>query len=327
MKVSIVIPVRDEARTIGPLLDSLFRQTRPPDEIVIVDGGSSDGTVRIVEAYQARHDRLKLVRARQAFPGEGRNLGVRAAAHPVIAFTDAGIILEPRWLEKLCEPMEQDDGTDVVYGHYEPLTPTFFTECAALAYVPPPSLRGARPIRAPSTASCLLRRKVWQSVGGFPPYRAAEDLVFFEAVERAGFRIAYAPEAIAYWQMAPDWTSTFRRFAVYSRHNLRAGRARYWHYGLARQYAAAVACLALAAAHSRWWALVPALGLLARTVRTAYRKRHAFAFRDVFRPRRLVCLAALLLLVDAATWWGSALWVWQDLLRGSGQPGGTYGYP
>ncbi len=315
LAVSVVVPVRDEAEAVSGLLDSLRAQSRAPSEIVVVDGGSRDRTLEIV-ARSAREDaRIRLVRAQDAFPGVGRNLGVETAVHDVIAFSDAGIRLEPGWLEALCAPMEADPTVDVVYGHLDPVTDTFFRECAALAYVPAPAVRDGIRIRAPFLPSSLMRRAVWARVGGFPPFRAAEDLIFMEAVARGGFRIAYAPAAVAHWQIAPTWAATFHRFATYSRENLRAGRARYWHYGVARLYGIGLGCLVLAALQHPFWALGAPAGLVARTTRMAHRKRAAFAFHDVFRPKRLFCLAALLVLLDAATAWGAWLWLWRDRLR------------
>ena len=191
---------------------------------------------------------------------------------------------------------------------------SFFKECAALAYVPATTKRDEGRIRIPFIASSLMKRFVWEAVGGFPPFRAAEDLIFMEAIEKKKFKIAYMPEAVAYWQIPGDWTRTFWRFAKYSRHNLIAKRARYWHYGVARLYGAGAIFLALALVHSPAWALLPAVGLIGRTIRTAYRKRCAFAFRDVFRPKRLLYLLGLLVVMDAATAWGFCVWVWGDRL-------------
>jgi len=306
--VSLVVPVYNEERTIGPLLDSVFDQTRPPDEVIIVDGASTDGTCGIVEGLIRQGRAIRLLRAGRAHPGEGRNLGVQAAAHDAVAFTDAGVLLDARWLEKLSEPLERDPSTEAVYGTYEPILGTFFKECAALAYVPPRVVRDGSRIRGPSTVSCLMKKSVWKAVGGFPRYRAAEDLIFFEGVARGGFTIAYAPDAVARWQIVDDWRSVFPKFSRYSYHNLVAGRARDWHYGVARFYAAAGISVALAVLHTPWWLLAPVVLHAARVLKTAFLKRRAFEFRDVLRPKRLLCVGALLLLLDAATWWGAVRW-------------------
>ena len=69
MKVSVVIPVRDEEHSIRELLDSLLAQTRPPDEIVITDGGSVDATPQIIEEYIRKGAPVRLIRAGRGIAG------------------------------------------------------------------------------------------------------------------------------------------------------------------------------------------------------------------------------------------------------------------
>lgn len=77
MEVSVVVPVRNEEATIAELLDSLRAQTLPPAEIIIVDGGSTDATLRTAEEHRVRGMPLKILRLEQAFPGEGRQRNTR----------------------------------------------------------------------------------------------------------------------------------------------------------------------------------------------------------------------------------------------------------
>src|SRR5438128_30491 len=187
-KVSVVVPIRDEENTIGVLLGCLSAQTRRPDEVVLVDGGSTDRTQRIAQDFIERAHYTRLISVGKAYPGEGRNVGIAIAEHGLIALTDAHVQLPPEWLEKLCEPIERDPTIAVVYGSLEPVTKTIFEQCAALAYVPARSGSDKGNIRGPSVASMLIRKEVWAAVGGFPGYRASEDLIFMERVERRGFR-------------------------------------------------------------------------------------------------------------------------------------------
>src|SRR4026207_2176943 len=112
MKVSIVVPVRDEEHSIRELLDSLLTQTRPPDEIVITDGGSTDATPQIIEEYIRKGAPVRLIRAGAALPGRGRNLGAAQARSEWLGFTDAGIRLEKNWLEVLVAKAEEDARVD-----------------------------------------------------------------------------------------------------------------------------------------------------------------------------------------------------------------------
>src|SRR5436190_19828103 len=130
MKVSVVIPVRDEENSIRELLDSLLAQTRPPDEIVITDGGSVDATPQIIEEYINKGAPVRLIRAGAALPGRGRNLGAAQASHEWLGFTDAGIRLANHWLETLVATAAADQSVDVVYSKWAPVTYRLFNWCA-----------------------------------------------------------------------------------------------------------------------------------------------------------------------------------------------------
>ena len=227
-RVSLVIPVQDEEQSIVALLRSIAEQRRPPNEVVLVDAGSRDLTVERALSMISLCP-LKIVRCERVYPGVARNHGVGASEESEwIAFTDGGIVLHPDWLWELLEAAEEE--TDVILGNVDPISRTLFQECAAVAYVP---ARDEKGMRGPCVPSCLVRRSTFVSMGGFPPYRAAEDLIFFERLRTAAARVAYAPRAVANWQIAGTVRETFGRFASYSDHNLIAGRGRHWHAGVA----------------------------------------------------------------------------------------------
>lgn len=307
--VSLVIPVRDEARTLQELYASITSQTFKPDEIIFVDGGSKDETIGQIKALARRDGRIRVINVENATPGRGRNLGIAAAGNEWVALTDAGIKLESDWLEQLVEVVDRDPQVMVVYGNYEPVTETFFDRCAALAYPPPKVLRDGKPMRGPSIASCLIKRQVWKAVGGFPDLRAAEDLIFMDRVAEAGFKTGWAAGATVWWQLRPDLSSTFRKFALYSKHNVWAGMQRHWHYGIARQYLIWLSFILLALVHSWWWALVPVLGYAARVAKGIWSRREGRGLWWAFDPVQFAGVAVILLTIDLATFvgWGEAL--------------------
>ena len=100
MKVSLAITVLNESDHIRRLFDSVVKQTRQPDEVVVCDGGSKDNTLDLIREYSDRLP-LKIVTKEGANISQGRNEAIRNASHEIVAVTDAGVWLEERWLEEL----------------------------------------------------------------------------------------------------------------------------------------------------------------------------------------------------------------------------------
>jgi glycosyltransferase involved in cell wall biosynthesis len=305
----VVIPARDEGESIDALLDSLLRQRRRAAEIVVVDAGSRDDTADRVRRWSERVAAIRLVEAGEAYPGEARNAGIAAASFDWIALTDAGIRVDPDWLSGLWKAHEAEPEVEMVFGHYEPSVRGWVTELAVLTYIAPCEARDGRWWRGGSVASLLLRRDLWERCGRFPRYRAAEDLIFLEAAARDGCRTAAAPEAGVTWEIPDGVAATFRRFAGYSRHNLAAGRGRYWHRGVARIYVAAgvLALVGATVTPAAWGVLVA--GTAARVGRSIWRRQAGSGVRAPWRPDRVLGVAAMQLLLDLATAWGALVWL------------------
>src|SRR5260370_10419825 len=134
--------------------------------------------------------------------------------------------------------------------------------------------------------------------------RAAEDLIFFEEIERKGFKFKWAPKAVVHWEMQPTLGRTFRRFFVYSSVNVWAGRQRYWHYGVARLYALALPFLVLAILQSPLWLLIPIVGLCARVCHNIWLQREGRGLTWVLNPVRFAYVLVITLVVDLATFSG-----------------------
>lgn len=317
MKVSVIVPVRDEEDSIRELLDGLLEQTRLPDEIIITDGGSVDATAQIIEEYIEKGAPVRLIRAGIALPGRGRNLGAAQAQYDWLGFTDAGIRPAKDWLEALVRRAEQDESIDMVYGSWAPVTDTFFKECAAIAYVPPPTSRDGIIVRPRFIASTLLRREAWQAVKGFPEHlRSGEDLVFMDRVEGAGFRFVHEPLAQVEWNLRPTLSATFKRFLVYSRNNIRAGLWRQWQATILSRYLVLLLLLlAILVIDARWF-WIPILfwlGMLAaRAAISIKRNRYCYPASFAYNLKRAVLVMSLLAALDTAAIVGSLQWLLLD---------------
>lgn len=317
MNISVIIPVRNEGESIRQLLDSLENQTLKPAEIVISDAGSTDDTVQTVVDYH-RSIPIRLIRGGPAFPGRGRNLAASQTAHEWIAMIDAGVKPEPTWLESLARSTQNND-VDVVYGVFEPVTDTLFKRCAVMAYVPPPVEIQGKLIRTRSVASMLLRRSVWDSVGGFPEnLRSAEDLLYLNKLEQADFRVAHAPDALVHWQVQPNPWRTFKRFVTYSHHNIRAGLWRQWQATIFKRYLLLLLMVLPGFKFGNTWLVVVIglwLGLLnARAVVSIWRNNVCYPGGILQNCARMAVLVPLLALLDAATIVGTVQWAIKDNL-------------
>ena len=320
IEISVVVPVLNEEESIRILLDGLLNQTLPPNEIVITDGGSIDGTREIIEEFVSRGAPVKLVRERDSLPGRARNVGVENARCDWIAFTDAGTRPAPDWLAELAGKARDDGAAAVVFGSYEPVVDSFFRQCAAIAYVPATTLTPNGPVRPLSIVSALMRRTVWEGVGGFPEHlRSAEDLVFMNRIEAGGYRITRAPRAVVYWTIQPGLWKTFRRFVTYSRNNIRAGLWRKWQAAIFQRYALIGVVAVPAVFLGVKWLAIPLLLVLAqlviRAIRALHQNRHSYPARITRSILRLLLVVVIVATLDAAAFVGSVSWLLFDRLH------------
>ncbi|HXV85062.1 MAG TPA: glycosyltransferase family 2 protein [Gemmatimonadales bacterium] len=102
-RVTVIIPCLNEVRYISPCLDSICRQSYPRAcmEVLVLDGGSTDGTLRAVERYAAQHAWIRLIPNPRRIAATALNIGIRSAGGDVIARMDAHCEYPPQYLERL----------------------------------------------------------------------------------------------------------------------------------------------------------------------------------------------------------------------------------
>lgn len=216
--VTLAATVLNEAETLVEWWRSIISQTRLPDEVVVVDGGSRDGTAeRLRELSMEAPFPVRL----EILPGSniarGRNRAVSLAGSEVIAVTDAGCVLDPAWLENLTVPFGEEPGVELVAGFYQPLVRSWFEALSACVTLPlPREVRGERFM--PSSRSLAFRKEVWERVGGYPEWLdIGEDMYFNHRWRELGIRHVFRPEALVYWRMRPDPLSFLRQYFNYAR--------------------------------------------------------------------------------------------------------------
>lgn len=299
--LALVIPLKNEEASIDSLIASIRNQSLQPAEIILVDGGSTDRTVARLKQLFNGDEQTKIIEAGKAMPGKGRNIGTEATSCEWIAYTDAGIRLDKYWLEKLVTKALDNPDADVIYGNFNPELNTFFSKCASIAYVPP-ARQGS--IRSNFIASSLVRKAAWKMAGGFPDWRAAEDLIFMENLKKGGAVSINAPDAMVYWQLRPSLGSTYSRFDLYSKYNVWAGRQAYWHYGVAKQYLVVAGALLLAVFHSIYWLLALPLWMAVRVGKRLIQHRQEIDRNTLLNPACWFMVMLILITLDLATFSG-----------------------
>lgn len=233
MQVTLISTVLNEGENIRGLLDSIVRQTRQPDEVIFVDGGSSDQTVAVLESYRGRLP-LRVMVAAGCNISEGRNIAIKAARGEIIAATDAGVILADNWLEAIIAPFDADPTVDMVGGFFEADARTTF-ELAMGATVLPLANEIDGVDFLPSSRSVAFRRALAEQVGGYPEWLDyCEDLIFDLRMKDSAQRFVFAPDAIAHFRPRGSLRSFWKQYRLYARGD---GKADLWRKRHAIRYA------------------------------------------------------------------------------------------
>lgn len=232
--VSVIATVLDERDAVDRLVEGVTAQLREQDELVVVDGGSRDGTYERLLEHARRDVRVRVLSAPASNIAAGRNVAVRAAHHELIACTDAGCRLASQWLERLIAPLLVDDALDGPPGLAAsvphvlargPLQRAQSLACYADANEaanPTPLVRlygrlfgGVFDPSLPFARSLAFTRQAWRDAGGFPErLRWVEDGVFGRAVA-AHHRCVLATGAEVYWEQRESVGATFKMYYRY----------------------------------------------------------------------------------------------------------------
>ncbi len=250
--VSVASTVLNESDDIDSLVESLMRQTLAPAEVIIVDGGSTDGTWERLQAARAKYPTLVPIRdescSLQHSPGpiaRGRNVAIAAASSDIVATADAGCTYHPDWLANLTAPIFAGDSQYSVGGSYIDSANSTVWDVASAPFF------GVKLNPDAATKSCTarsmaFRKELWRRVGGFPEdVFLGEDTVFDSEVRKL-VAPAFPERAKASYQPRHTFRSALRQMVSYSvTDGVLGGRsARLWR-NLARCLAEILAILAL----------------------------------------------------------------------------------
>ncbi|HUC36957.1 MAG TPA: glycosyltransferase family A protein [Acidimicrobiales bacterium] len=200
-EISVVIPARDAAATIGYQLDALAGQSFDGAwEVIVVDDGSSDGTAEAAGQWADRLPSLRVVSSTESRGRSGAlNLGTRAALGRRIAYCDADDVVSPSWLSSIVGALRDHE---VATGPIDLAllnAPEIYRWRGRTGWQRLPDWLGF----LPTALSCNLgmRRDLFDRLGGFDPKLAfGQDFDFVWRAQLDGATLGFAPAAVVHWR-------------------------------------------------------------------------------------------------------------------------------
>ncbi len=214
--ISVIIPVYNEERNIKACLDSLENQSLKPLEIIVVDDGSSDGTLKIVKDFPVR-----VLRQSHQGPGPARNLAAESARGDILVFVDADMTFDPEFLKLLTLPISRGISKGVFneeeyVGNYT----NSWAKCWNLNQgltsslrLNPHSIHDTQDFRAIAKSEFL-------RVGGFSATGYTDSRTL---VAKLGYRPTKAPGAISYHTNPDQLVEIFHQARWIGRRQTRLG--------------------------------------------------------------------------------------------------------
>ncbi len=232
-----MVTVLDDYDDLRQLLPALDAQVSAPAEMILVDGGSRDGSLQFLRSWKPRSFPMRVISCPGVNIAAGRNVGVAHATSGWIACTDAGCRPHPAWLQAI---EDARDGVDLIAGVYLVAGETPFEEALAIALYPSVEelrepqlpwisllhgLAGRRfQISHATGRSMAFSYGAWKNAGGFPEHvYAGEDVSFSSAVLSRGYRGRLVPGAAVSWRPRGTWRANARMYMAYARGDIRTG--------------------------------------------------------------------------------------------------------
>lgn len=208
MRLSVIVATYNRKDELRELLDSLEEQTLRKEEfeVVVVDDGSTDGTVDWLEGHRKNSSlTIRLFRQENSGPAAARNRGMQEASGEYFIFIDSDCTASPHWLETISQSVETEKlgafgGPDEAHESFPPLLKAI--NYTMTSFLTTGGLRGRSGMRLakyyPRSFNMGLRKEVWQRIGGFGNLRFGEDIEFSNRILKSGARVAFLPDAIVY---------------------------------------------------------------------------------------------------------------------------------
>jgi glycosyltransferase involved in cell wall biosynthesis len=193
-RASIIIRCFNEREHIGKLLHGIYQQTMDDFEVILVDSGSTDGTLEVAKEYPI--DDIVYIAPTEFSFGRALNYGCDAASGKFCVFASAHVYpTRSDWLETLLGPFEEDDNRALVYGKQRGNHTTKFSEKRVFRrWFPNEDIdRQSSPFC--NNANAAIRRELWEEYKYDESLTGLEDLDWASRVQADGYDISYVSDA------------------------------------------------------------------------------------------------------------------------------------
>lgn len=227
LTVSVVLPVRNEGRFIGSVLEELAEQDFPREdyEVIVVDGESTDDTIAIALKYRDRFDRFQIIENPKRISAAARNLGLHAATGEFVLYIDGHCRIPSKRLladmvsifcqnnvDVLCRPQPQTAGPQTYFQQAVSLA-----RSSALGHALDSTIYSDKERIAPAASSgAMYRRNVFDKVGEFDEhFDACEDVEFNTRIDKAGLKAMISPKLTIEYAARTSLRGLFRQLYRY----------------------------------------------------------------------------------------------------------------
>lgn len=219
--MSVVVPAYNEGKVLAACIDSILRDTYPRKEIILVDDGSSDDTLAVMQRY-ARLPTVTVIGKANGGKASALNAGIRVAQGEILCFVDADGIFMPQTIHELLLGFDHER-VGAVCGNDEPVNidrPQTHL-AAVLTHVGTGFVR-----RALASINCLpivsgnlgaFRRSVLEKIGFFREGFIGEDLELTWRVHKGGYRVNFQPHARVYAEVPSTLHSLWKQRVRWAR--------------------------------------------------------------------------------------------------------------
>ncbi|MBW4523134.1 MAG: polysaccharide deacetylase family protein [Scytolyngbya sp. HA4215-MV1] len=203
--VSIIIPAHNAAATLSDTLTSVYAQTFPDWEAIVINNGSSDDTAEVAARFARQDRRIIILNQSQVGVCVARNAGIQRARFDWLLFLDADDWLAPTHLETLFTQLSIHPDWDAVHCGWSNVTPDGQVSNARYGKSESDLFPVLTRCCTFAIHTCLVRKSLVEHVGGFDrTLKTCEDWDLWQRIARMGAKFGLVPEVLAFYRMRPD---------------------------------------------------------------------------------------------------------------------------